>query len=65
MDNQPQIKVTISPEGEIRYEVQGVQGQSCVEFSKFLDQLGNTTEVNYKPEYYENESVSVVQTTAY
>jgi hypothetical protein len=46
------IIIDISPEGEIKSEVQGVAGPDCGKLSKWLDDLGNVTEDRHHVDYY-------------
>jgi hypothetical protein len=57
---QPQIKVTLLPNGEMQFEVNGVQGQSCQALTKPLEALG-AAQTQLKPEFYQE---SVELTTA-
>jgi Protein of unknown function (DUF2997) len=57
---QPQIKVTLLPNGEMKFEVNGVQGQSCQTLTKPLEALG-AAQTQLKPEFY---SLNVELTTA-
>jgi hypothetical protein len=57
---QPQIKVTLLPNGEMRFEVNGVQGQSCQALTKPLEALG-AAQTQLKPEFY---AANVELTTA-
>jgi hypothetical protein len=50
---QPQIKVTLLPNGEMQFEVNGVQGQSCQALTKPLEALG-AAQTALKPEFYQN-----------
>jgi Protein of unknown function (DUF2997) len=51
MQTQPQIKVTLLPNGEMKFEVNGVQGQSCQTLTKPLEALG-AAQTELKPEFY-------------
>jgi hypothetical protein len=57
---QPQIKVTLLPNGEMQFEVNGVQGQSCQTLTKPLEALG-AAQTELKPEFY---ALNVELTTA-
>ena len=35
------LTITISPGGQIEYEVRGVKVEACLETAKFLDDLGS------------------------
>jgi Protein of unknown function (DUF2997) len=51
MQVQPQIKVTLLLNGEMQFEVNGVQGQSCQALTKPLEALG-AAQTQLKPEFY-------------
>jgi Protein of unknown function (DUF2997) len=51
MQVQPQIKVTLLSNGEMQFEVNGVQGQSCQTLTKPLESLG-AAQTALKPEFY-------------
>ena len=58
------IIISIGPDGEVKIEVAGVAGSSCVDFTKFLeDELGDVTERVHTSEYYQEEE-QVVETIA-
>lgn len=53
----PQIKITVSDEGEIQIETVGFKGKSCVEETEFLKKvLGKETFKQLTPAYYVNET---------
>ncbi|MFM2431912.1 MAG: hypothetical protein RLZZ511_3125 [Cyanobacteriota bacterium] len=58
MTQQPQITITIAPDGTLKTEVNDVQGQSCTALTKPLEQLG-TTATQTKPEFYETAAVDL------
>jgi hypothetical protein len=48
-----QVKVTISPDGEVKVEVNGVKGRSCKDLTKQLEAaLGETMGSRKKPDYF-------------
>lgn len=47
------IKVTITPEGKVVTEVQGVKGPACEDLTRFLDALGPMVEDRPTAAYYE------------
>lgn len=50
------IIVRISPDGKTQIEVDGVQGESCTDVTKKLEEaLGTTVDTDLKGEYYEAE----------
>jgi len=55
-----QIKISIQPDGKVQIEVEGVQGQSCVGLTEFLEKaLGEIDgEREYKNAYYLKEPTS-------
>lgn len=53
-----QVIVTIGPDGTLKTEVKGVQGQSCQALTQPLEQLGATTTI-HKPEFYETTTVDL------
>ena len=48
-----QIKVKISADGSIEYDVQGIKGKSCKDVTKFIDSLSTVTESKNTAEYCE------------
>lgn len=54
------IRITITPDADIRLEVDGVEGESCVELTRgFEERMGlEETDDNreLKPEYHEGEA---------
>ena len=54
--------ITIGPDGEVQIKVEGVAGDSCMDFTKWLeDELGEVTDRQFTSEYYqEEESVTTV-----
>lgn len=52
----PQIRVTVSDEGDIQIETVGFKGKSCVEETEFLKKvLGKETFKQLTPAYYVDE----------
>jgi len=51
------IEITIDEEGQTTGEVKGVQGPSCSDISKFLDELGEVVEDRPTPDYYRQAHV--------
>ena len=47
------IKVIITPDGQIQVEAFGFTGNSCTEATAFLRNLGTVQEEILKPEFYE------------
>jgi Protein of unknown function (DUF2997) len=62
MQTQPQIKVTLLPNGEMQFEVNGVQGQSCQTLTKPLEALGSV-QTQLKPEFYASTVELTTQVT--
>ena len=51
--SQAEFEIVISPEGKVNIEVKGVQGSSCTDLTRFLEEaLGDVDQRDYKPEYY-------------
>lgn len=50
-----EIEITISPSGEVSFQVKGVKGASCVAETKFLEDAlgGEVIEREHTPEYYQ------------
>ena len=54
------IKFSIRQEGTVAEEVFGVIGNSCQDLTKTIEEkLGNVTYVETKPEYYQQENVTL------
>ena len=52
----PTVKVTISPEGNIEVEAQGMKGKGCEALTEAFEKgLGSVTEDRKKPEYHAHE----------
>ena len=51
------IEITIDEEGQTTGEVKGIQGPSCSDISKFLDELGEVVEDRPTPDYYRQARV--------
>jgi hypothetical protein len=49
------IEITISPTGEVSFQVKGVKGSSCIDETKFLEEAlgGAVIERERTPEYYQ------------
>ena len=60
MLEQQTIKFTISQDGIVSEEVIGVIGNECENITKSIEEkLGNVTYVETKPEYYQQEDVTL------
>ena len=58
--NKQTIKFTINQDGTVAEEVFGVIGNSCQDLTKTIEEkLGNVTYVETKPEYYQQENVTL------
>ena len=58
MAQREEFEITIGPNGQIRVEVKGATGKSCLELTEFLEQaLGDEVERKLKPEYYTKPAV--------
>ena len=54
------IKFTIRQDGTVSEEVFGVIGNECQDLTKTIEEkLGNVTYVETKPEYYQQENVTL------
>ena len=59
MDRQT-IKFTIRQDGTVAEEVFGTVGNECQDITKSIEEkLGNVTYIETKPEYYQQENVSL------
>ena len=55
-----QIKFSIRQDGTVTEEVMGVIGSQCQEITKSIEEkLGNVIYVEPKPEYYQQENVTL------
>jgi len=55
---QPYIDITISEQGEIESEVQGILGPDCEGLTDFLDELGDVVEHRKTKDYYRAQRVA-------
>jgi hypothetical protein len=57
-----EIEITISPSGEVSFQVKGVKGASCVAETQFLEQAlgGAVLEREHTPEYYQQPEENYV-----
>ena len=63
MDRQT-IKFTIRQDGTVAEEVFGAVGNECQDITKSIEEkLGNVTYVETKPEYYQQENVTLQHDT--
>ena len=64
MPEQQTIKFTIRQDGLVTEEVFGAVGNECQDITKSIEEkLGNVTYVETKPEYYQQENVSLQHDT--
>jgi len=64
MPKQQKLKFTISQDGTVAEEVFGAVGNECQDITKSIEEkLGNVTYVETKPEYYQQENVSLQHDT--
>jgi len=60
--SQQQIVVTVSPDGEVQVEAQGVRGAGCQQLTAALEKaLGERTADQKKPEYYQQAQATAGQ----
>ena len=61
---QQQIKFTIRQDGLVSEEVVGVVGDACQDLTKSIEEkLGEVTYIETKPEYYQQENVTLQHDT--
>lgn len=53
------VKIRIFPDGKIKAEIEGIQGKSCTNYIKIIEELLNAETYDSKPtsEYYKEEDV--------
>ncbi len=57
MATKHEIEIFISPDGQVKLDIKGVKGPSCMASLKALaDQVGIVTSQELKSEYYETET---------
>ena len=54
-----EIIIEIDPNGNIKGEVQNINGPQCGELSKWLDELGNVTEDKKTSDYFKGDGQHV------
>ena len=60
MPQQQTVKFTINQDGTVSEEVIGVIGNECQNITRSIEEkLGNVTYVETKPEYYQQENVTL------
>ena len=60
MPQQQTVKFIINQDGTVSEEVIGVIGNECQNITRSIEEkLGNVTYVETKPEYYQQENVSL------
>jgi len=62
MEPTPTIAWEITPDGELKYQVQGVSGSNCQSLTAGLDALGEVVATELTPEYYQSESDPLLAT---
>lgn len=51
-----ELEISITPEGEVKIEVKGVKGSSCLDVTKEIEEaLGVVTDREHTSEYYQQE----------
>ncbi|WP_428268841.1 DUF2997 domain-containing protein [Haliangium sp.] len=60
------IEISISPSGEVTFQVKGVKGASCLDETKFLEEAlgGGVIEQERTPEYYQQPDESYISSYA-
>lgn len=54
------IIITIGEDGNVEISVEGVSGEGCMDFTKFLEEeLGDVTDREFTSEYYQEDEESV------
>lgn len=62
MQTKQEVIVIVDAEGNVTIEAVGFSGPSCLKATEALEQaLGTVTSRKKKPEWYQNENVSVGQ----
>jgi len=62
--NQQKIKFTIRQDGLVTEEVFGAVGNECQDITKSIEEkLGHVTYIETKPEYYQQENVTLQHDT--
>ena len=60
MPEQQTLKFTIRQDGHVTEEVVGATSNECVELTRKIDnKLGNLITREYKPEYFQNNNVTL------
>ena len=60
MSEQQKLKFTIRQDGYVTEEVMGATSNECVELTRKIDnKLGNLITREYKPEYFQNNNVTL------
>ena len=64
MPKQQKLKFSIRQDGTVSEEVFGAVGNECQDITKSIEEkLGNVTYVETKPEYYQQENVTLQHDT--
>jgi len=50
-----ELEIIIDKMGEIRVHVKGVKGSACLDYTKWLEELGHVIGRDLTEEYYESE----------
>lgn len=60
------LKITLSPDGEIKMETIGVKGKKCLDYIKLFQKLAdvNIKEIKYTDEYNETDNSQTVTENA-
>ncbi|MFC7679088.1 DUF2997 domain-containing protein [Paenibacillus sp. GCM10028914] len=57
------IRIQIFADGQIKADVMGVKGKSCMDYAEVLEQLldAEIVDSHFTAEYYENEQLEILQ----
>ena len=61
MDTKHEIEIEIGLDGKISSTVKGIEGASCSEISKWLDQLGEVIEDRKTDDWYKQTKQNLVR----
>ena len=62
MASKQEMEIIITPEGEVKIEVRGIEGAGCVpELERVAAALGEIQSTSLKPEYYTRPAATKVE----